>query len=158
MKKRLLAILMALGMMCSTAVCAYAANTTDTANVPTTEATDDDVLVLWPDIMPLGDLMDDPNISTSNSSFTTNAFKTVSGYGNIVRVWYRNDASVGVTVYLQKYNSSKKKYEDVMHFSVAKGASKWKEYTNKSTGTYRIQIYADSGKTIKGYLRAVQDK
>ncbi|MDO4286805.1 MAG: hypothetical protein Q4C40_03685 [Eubacteriales bacterium] len=156
MKKRLLAMIMALGILCSSAVCSYAVDADDTSNGSETE--NPEVTVLWPGIMPLGDLYDDSNISTSSGSTRTDTFTATSGNGGIIRVWYRNDASISAKVILYKYDSGTKKYKNAINFTVDSGKGKWKEYkgVGASTGKYYITIEAIGGKNVKGYLRAIQ--
>ena len=110
----------------------------------------------WSESNSLVDLYHDSDVISATGQTQTTAFTTVSGQGNIVRYWYRNDSKLDATVYLQQYDSSSKSYATVETMTVKAGENAWKEYTNESAATYRIRIEAKGGPSIAGSLRVVQ--
>ncbi|MDO4175505.1 MAG: hypothetical protein Q4D42_12155 [Eubacteriales bacterium] len=158
MKKRLLAIVMMMGVLCPSVLCAYAADTNDAVEQPVTATENEGETTLWPEIMPLAMLYDESNTTSTTGSTRTSTFTATAGNGGIIRTWYRNDASLTAKVILYKYNSSTKQYKNVSNFTVGSGKGKWTEYkgTGASTGRYYVTVEAVGGKTVKGYLRVVQ--
>ncbi|MDO5784741.1 MAG: S-layer homology domain-containing protein [Eubacteriales bacterium] len=107
---------------------------------------------------PAAVLYNDTKLDGSVGTNVTDSFSSTPGNGTIIRTWYQNTAPVEAHVYLQKLNTTTNEFEDVVSFSVASGKDGWKEYTATDTdsATYRVRIYADSGKDVTGALRVVQ--
>lgn len=148
MRKRLICMLLAMAVLLS--VGAVSACATDDAEMPTTE----DEIVLWPVIEPLYDMIDGKNVSVQDSSYTTQT-ASVSGQGNIIRVWFKNQTARPMTVIVKQVRWYGK--PEVLHFSVPAGQGAWREYTGNSNGyTYEITLESNGGDSVIGYLRAVQ--
>lgn len=114
--------------------------------------TDDDSIML------ISDLYDKSNVYSNKGTFTTGDITAVSGDGNIIRVWFKNEGTQGVQVKLIKSTMLGLSEKTVVSFSVPAGSNVYKEYEadGADSGKYRVKLIADSGSKIKGYLRVRQ--
>lgn len=101
-------------------------------------------------------LYDNDRFSGKASADSTE-FTATKGSGNTIRVWYDNQESSSVTVTLYKYGWFGLK-EAVLTFDVSGNGDKWDVYTESGadSGTYYINVEANDGGNITGYLRANQ--
>lgn len=93
-------------------------------------------------------------ISSTDSSFTTDRFSCVSGNGDSLRFWFRNDGAGECVVRLYKvgfFGSSV-----VKTITVAAGAAVYDVYSNPGGSTFYMTVTCTTGGAISGQLRANQ--
>lgn len=108
-----------------------------------------------PIMQPLAVVYEDDDIRTSQGTYQTQPFTCVSGNGNSLRYWFKNNSGAACTVQLYKKTILGLAYTQPP-FTVAAGSNKYQAYQNPGNTTFVIRVTHATGGTIIGELRANQ--
>jgi len=106
-------------------------------------------------MQPLAVVYEDDDIRTSQGTYQTQPFTCVSGNGNSLRYWFKNNSGAACTVQLYKKTILGLAYTQPP-FTVAAGSNKYQVYQNPGNTTFVIRVTHATGGTIIGELRANQ--